>query len=121
MKVMQRSFLVFYLSSYDGCKLLTSSWTELLGKSILLYLSEGSLRLVPTFLGDFERRHPSGAAMVVEAKGDEPFLLFAWTADSSPGRACEFVSPLVNFPGAVQLNFVVDFATYPVCCCWMGS
>jgi hypothetical protein len=33
--------------------------------------------------------------MVVEAKGDEPFLLFAWAADSSPGRVCEFVSPPV--------------------------
>jgi hypothetical protein len=70
LKVMQRSFLVFYLLSCDGCKLLTLSWTELLGRSILSYLSGGSLRFVSRLFGCFEHRHPSGAALVVEAKGD---------------------------------------------------
>jgi hypothetical protein len=70
--VMQQSFLVFYLSSCDGCKLLTSSRTELLGRSILLYISGsgGSLRFGSRLFGCFERRRPSGAAMVVEAKED---------------------------------------------------
>jgi hypothetical protein len=59
--------------------------------------------------------------MVVEAKKDKLFLLFAWAADSSPGRTCEFVSPLMNFPGAARLNFVLGVTTYLVCRCWMGS
>jgi hypothetical protein len=67
--VMQQSFLVFYLSSCDGCKLLTSSWAELLGRSILSYLSGGSLRFGSHLLGCFERRRLSGAVMVVKAKG----------------------------------------------------
>ncbi len=62
------------------------------GVSYRTYLKVPSV-LVPAFLYDFERQRPSGAAMVVEAEGDDPFLLFAWAADSLQGAHLN-LSPL---------------------------
>ncbi len=103
--VMQRSFLVFYLSSCDGCKLLTSSWTELLvGVSYRTYLEVPSI-LVPTFFGVLSAGIHLELQWWLRPREMRLFHLFAWAADSSPGHACESVSPLVNFPRRCTAKF----------------
>jgi hypothetical protein len=101
----QRFFLVFYLSSCDGCKLLTSSWTEFLGVRFYCTYLEVPSVLVPAFLGVLSAGVRLELQWWLRPREMGPFLLFDWAADSSPGCACEFVSPLVNFPRRCVVKF----------------